>query len=271
MLREAKLSDLLPESGNRLEASGVVHADGRLVVVFDNMPDIARLDPSLVPGHPGTDLVPRLQAAAEHAGYEGIASDGQRYFAVVESAPHPDGRFRPWIHELDGDLRPVRWSIVDVPVERSNKGLEGLCCVRRHGRTHLLALHEPAHGGGRVEVLAEHDSGGWRVVDTMRLPDVGLADCSGIAVRDRRIAVVSQRSSALWVGVLAETAWQVVGAGTVYRFPRSRRVRYDAVEGVTWLDDATLALVSDRSRRRRSARRRRVEQSVHVVRLPDVG
>lgn len=267
LIREAKISTLLPQAGDRLEASDVTLADGRLVVVFDNMPDIARIHPGLRPGDPATDLVPHPGAASAPFGYEGITTDGERFFALVEAAPYPDGTYRAWVHELDADLRPVHWSPVEVPIERPNKGLEGLCCVPRDGRVHLLALHEPPRGTRQVEVLIEGE-GTWHPVAGMALPpEAAFRDYSALAVHGDRIAVVSQQDAAMWVGTLDVDRWQVRGPGVVHRFPRTRRIHYDAVEGVTWLDEDTLALVSDRTKRRRSKRRRRAEESVHVVRL----
>jgi hypothetical protein len=247
-------------------------------VVFDNLTDIARIDPSLRPADPGTDLVPVPIGGTE--GFEDITAADDRCFALVESLPHPDGGFRPMIHELDPDLRPVRARWVDVPVARPNKGLEGLGCVHRNGRLHLLGLYEGnwglggasgrRPGGGRIEVLVE-GAQTWEPVATIRLPaTLPFADYSAIAVRGDRLAVTSQRSSALWVGRLSASDWRVNGPGTVYLFPRDRlgRTMYGTVEGVTWLDDDLFAVVSDRVKRNQPRRLRATHESVHIVALP---
>ena len=58
-------------------------------------------------------------------------------------------------------------------------------------------------------------------VAKIRLPETVLfQDYSGIAVAGGRIAVVSQESSALWVGSLAPDGWEVTDAGMCYALPR---------------------------------------------------
>ena len=109
----------------------------------------------------------------------------------------------------------------------------------------------------------------WKREATIRLPkDVDFIDYASVAVRGDRIAVVSQSSSALWIGTLATTGFAVEEGGTIYEFPRDadHRVVYGTVEGVSWLTDDRLVMVSDRAEGNTPARAK--EQSLHVFRLP---
>lgn len=282
LLREAKLTSLLaPIAPNidRYEASGVVVQGGLLWVIFDNLPHIAALHPALFPAPPGASLL-RQQGRA--AGYEDIAYDevtGRR-FILIEAAQTTRGGFQPQIDEFDASWHPGDRRWVELDIEDPNKGLEGLTCIRRNGRMYLLALSEGNgnHGGrrgrrpghGLVHVLEQHGEV-WTVSARINLPrDLQFADYSAISVRGDRIAVVSQESSALWVGALDPQTWRLAGAGTVHPFPReaSGRVRYGTVEGISWIDDSTVAAVSDHARRRRSRRVRAAAESVHVFAFP---
>jgi len=123
---------------------------------------------------------------------------------------------------------------------------------------------------GRVHVFVE-DGDRWRRIETIRLPaSLPFTDYSSVSVRGERIAVVSQESSALWVGWLSSSTWDVVDDGASYVFPRTQRgrIRYANVEGVSWLDDQRLAVVSDRAKRSQPNRTRVTDQSIHIVALP---
>src|SRR5436309_3142375 len=76
-------------------------------------------------------------------------------------------------------------------------------------------------GGGRIHVF-QRGPRDWDRVATIRLPEtVQFTDYSGIAVAGERIAVLSQESSALWLGRLAPDGWQVTDAGVSYALPRA--------------------------------------------------
>jgi hypothetical protein len=282
LLRHATMAALLAGVApgvRRFEASGVVLEGGLLWVVCDNLAGIAAVDPALTPGSPPARLVP---GAGPPAGYEDIAHDERagRWFVLIESAPAPGGGYRPQIDEFDAAWGFVARRWVDLAVDRPNKGLEGVTCVHRDGETYLLALSEAnAYAGGRhgrrpgagvVHVLVERD-GGWQVLDRIHLPSgLPFSDYSGLSLRGDRLAVASQESSALWVGRLHPDTWRVVDDGCVHPFPRDGRGRrrYGTVEGVCWLDDRTVAVVSDRTKRRRPRRLRATAESVHVFALP---
>jgi hypothetical protein len=276
LLREAKVADLLRTGGGRLEASGVLASGGWLWVVFDNLPHVARIDPALVAGDPRSTLV-RQPATA--VGYEDLAAADGHFFLLVEAARRGPGLMAK-VRELDGDLRPLATRWLDVPLERANKGLEGLASVRRDGRTHLLGLCEGNRGhggklgrrpgGGQVHVFAEGRAD-WERVATIRLPaSLPFTDYSGICVDGDRVAVVSQESSALWVGRLAPSGWELRDDGTTYAFPRDERgrIRYGSVEGVSWLGEDEIVVVSDRTKRTQPRRLRATDQSVHRFALP---
>ena len=188
------------------------------------------------------------------------------------------------VQEYDAYFRYLRSAWLDFPLDRPNKGLEGLTCVRRDGQTYLLALCEGNRcrggaagrrpGGGRIQVFTEAGPrGGWVHMGTIRLPQtLVFEDYSGIAVAGDRLAVVSQASSALWVGRLRGGRHvTVVDEGTVFRFPTDSRGRtvYRTVEGVSWLGDDRVVVVSDKVKPGSGERPGRAkDQSIHIFALP---
>jgi hypothetical protein len=281
--REARVADLLagtPGLGRRFEASGVLAHDGWFWVIFDNLPHIARIDPALVAGDPRATVIRQPEA---RVGYEDIAHDpvSGHFFLLVEAARDDSGRWLAQVHELDAELRPLATRWLDFPLDRPNKGIEGLTCVHRNGRRHLLGLCEGNRGrggragrrpgGGRVHVFVDGGPERWDRAHTIRLPEsLRFTDYSGISVAADRIAVVSQESSALWVGRFAPAGWDLLGEGTTYALPQDARGRtlYGTVEGVSWLAEDEVVVVSDRAKRAQPARVRTKDQSVHVFALP---
>lgn len=281
VVREAKLAEVLADAApgtDRLEASGVIAAAGWLWVGFDNLPDLARIGLHWAVPDPSAAMIRRPGGPT---GVEDLAADpdGGGYFGVLEDVAAHDGHRYSQILVFDDGWRQTDRQWTDIRLTEPNKGVEGLAAVRRQGRVHLLALAEGpvtvagARGGGRrcrLRVLIL-DDGRWRTRHTVELPPgVDFADYSSLAVDGERIAVVSQRSSALWGGTLAPDRWAVDGAGTVCRFPRDGRGRvvYGTVEGVAWLDRRHLVVVSDRAKRDDPRRIRAKDQSIHVIALP---
>ena len=280
LCREAKVSELLGEGAKkRFEASGVVAVDGTLYVIFDNRSEIGCFGETLLPAGEPNRLI--RQRFDRDVGYEDIACDPStgRFFIVIESLPHKDG-FRAMVREYDSSFGYLASAWLDFPLPAPNKGVEGLACVHRAGNTYLLGLCEGngckdgdagrRPGGGRIQVFSR-DGERWDHVDTVRLPStLPFKDYSGIALAGERLCVVSQESSALWAGRLAPSQWRVMDDGAVYQFPRDedgRRV-YCNVEGVSWLSDTHVVVVSDKAKSDQKRRCRSKEQSIHVFALP---
>jgi len=278
LVREAPLAALLPDRlSRRWEASGVLAIGGRFYVVCDNLRAVAVLAEDLTPAH---DVVTLPYGSGR--GYEDLAKDPVtgRFYLLVESLRHR-GRWMSRVEEYDGDFRPVSRGWLDVELPSSNKGMEGLTCVRRAGRIYLLALCEGNYcadgsrgrepGGGRIHVFEQRGTR-WPHVATVRLPaSLPFRDYSALSAARGQLAVVSQESSALWVGSLEPQGWAVRDGGALYGFPRDRKgeVVYCNVEGVSWIGDQELAMVSDRLKARDQAGRCRAKaESIHVFALP---
>jgi hypothetical protein len=286
---EAKLVELVEPldgaPGRRLEASGVLANDDCFYVIFDNLPDIVRLGPGLAAGAPENRVF--TQERREATGFEDIAydPDSDRFFALIEALPVRSGAYQAKVHQYDGSLRYLRSDWLDFPLADANKGLEGLTCLRRYGRTCLLAMCEGNRcrggsagrrpGGGRIQVFTEAGpGGGWVHTGTIRLPrTLEFEDYSGISAAGDRLAVVSQASSALWVGRLKQDGTDLVDEGTVFRFPTDSRGRsvYRTVEGVSWLGDDRVVVVSDKVKPGSGERAGRAkDQSIHIFTIPTV-
>jgi hypothetical protein len=282
LVREAKIRDLLGGSADRrLEASGVVAVDGQCYVIFDNLPDVAVMTAALR-ADPAANLLRRHALGA--VGHEDIAYDPQehRFYLLIEAAPYRSGAFMARVGVYDQTFRHLSSSWLEFPVEHPNKGLEGLTCGRRGGQTYLLGLCEGNRckggsagrrpGGGRIQVFAAEAGGRCRHAGTIRLPETLLfKDYSSVAVVDDRVAVVSQSSSALWVGGFEPSSWQLAGDGRTYLFPRDEkgRTRYGNVEGVSWLGTGQVVVVSDKAKRTQPKRCRAKDCSIHIFAIPE--
>ncbi|MFI6642953.1 hypothetical protein [Streptomyces sp. NPDC050504] len=301
-------------AGTRLEASGVLYRDGVFLVVCDNFRDLIRVGSEISPKAPENGLLSgRRTAKGAEEGYEDLAHDpvSGHYYALTEAvavkptakdakdAKSPkdtksakgakqngakSGGFRARVREYDERLRPGGSSWLDFPLPDAGKGMEGLECVERAGTVHLLGLCEGNRcatgaegrepGGGRVQVF-RRGKRSWEHLETLKLPaSVPFEDYASLSVRGDKLAVLSQASSALWVGRLAPDAWRVVDEGTVYRLPRDAKGRtvYGNPEGVCWVSSDHVVVVSDRAKKGPdSARHRTKDQSIHLFLVPGNG
>jgi hypothetical protein len=265
LVREVRIRTLLPAGGpDRLEASGVVAAEGGYQVIFDNLRAVALIDADL-DTTAANALLPTEPGSAP--GYEDIARDPVtgHVFLLIE-AQDRDGDLQARVEEYDETLRFVSAGWVEYPLSRQNKGMEGLEVVRRADGVYLLGLHEV--GGLLVFRRGRHN---WKQVATAELPgNLHFADYSAVASAGGRLALVSQESSALWVGEFTTDTWTAIGSGETYLFPRNSggEVVYRTIEGVCWLGPDRVVVVSDRGKRDDEGHRDRAkEESLHVFDL----
>ncbi len=274
LVSEKKLSKLLSTKKiDHYEASGVVAAGGTLYVASDNATAVAAIDTSLSDGTLGP-------GDATESQYEAITTtDDGRFFAMVESADETDTRGK--VVELDATTAVLSTAFTDVSFEHANKGFEGVAWLRVAGTEYLLALCEnndcadddSTPGKGRVKLLALV-SGVWTTQATLKLPSsVAFLNYSDLAIQPNpdgsyAVAIVSHKSSAMWLGRLSPASWTLNGPGTFYVFPRASdgAVQYCSIEGVTFLGPSVFAMVSDKADG--SAGCSAEEESIHVFQAP---
>ncbi len=272
---EKKLSKLLPTKDvDHYEASGIVASNGALYVAFDNLTQIAAIDTSLGKGSlgPGTPTESQYEALT-------IAADGH-FFAMIETVSADDPRAE--VVELDADTAYLSEALTDTTFQHVNKGFEGIAALSVSGADYLLALCEnndckdddSTPGEGRVKLLSKVGDV-WTTQASLKIPEsAAFLNYSDLALRDNgdgtyAAAVVSRKSSALWLGTLTSSPWTFTGPSTFYVFPRTDQgmVHYCSVEGITFLGPSVLAAVSDKSDG--SSPCSDEEESIHVFHLPD--
>lgn len=281
LVREEKLHRLLPgkKKSDRLEASGVALLDDETaLVVFDNLNLIARVDLSLEESERNLFF----PAPSMGEGFEDITIDheGERLLCVIEAMEDDDGEYRGVIAEYDHEGGLKREERLETTFETANKGFEGLSFLRRGGERILYALCEgnlgtdAKKGGGLIHAFVEIDEGGWKFSHTLKLPDdAEFEDYAAISLRDGRLALVSQASSRVWIGDVDVEGGEIVeGSGSVYRFPTKG---YCSVEGIAWLSDDALVMVSDRKKKKKTKTQAdacaKKDQSIHIFRIPGGG
>jgi hypothetical protein len=280
-LKQIKLAELIkpPTGSTVLEASGVIAKGNDYYVIFDNIRRVARIDRSLSPTSTRHGW---LGARRSGDGYEDIAYSPhlRRFYLLVEAEKHQDGTYKGLIDECDeaGNFKGRRW--IDFTLKKRNTGFEGLSAVRWKGNNYLLALCEGnkcragregrAGGGGRIQVLARKKDL-WVPVAQIKLPPtVDFEDYSAVSIRGDRIAVISQRTSRLWIGKLRMSSWTIGGRGRIYDFPRTKRgrVKYCTLEGLCWLSNSTFVMVSDLCKKGYRKGCSKTDQSIHLFALP---
>ena len=288
LVGESKISDLLKDRPDkRYEASGVHFKNGYLYVVFDDEPNILRIKPDWGTSEEAPTLI---ETHVRTIGYEDITYQPfeRRWYCLIEASETRSGGFKPRIDEFDASFRFIDSRWLDFPVKRENKGIEGLSTLRYRDEDYVLGLcegnacksgsagREP--GQGRIQVFRRTD-GDWQHAGTIKLPpSVLFEDYASLDVRNRYVTVISQVSSAMWVGRVRSDPASLddlfEDEGRTFLFPRDKqdRIIYCNLEGVTWLPDRRLIVVSDKANPDEQASRcRRKDQSIHIFKLPARG
>lgn len=285
LVQEVKIKELLQGSGRtRYEASGVHLKDGYLHIIFDDALRLLRVMPDW--SHTGEAPV-MLNLNGTGTGYEDITyhpSTG-RWYCLIEATERKSGTFMPRIDEFDESFAYLRSHWLDFPIRSGNKGFEGVATLHCAGCVYLLGLCEgndcksgsagKKPGNGRIQVFRwarEH----WEHGGTIKLPkSVRFRDYTALDVRNGSLSVISQATSAMWIGRLREdpAGWDDLfeEEGRVFLFPRDKegRMRYCNLEGVTWLGDDRVAVVSDKAKADQPGPCARKDQSIHIFRVPE--
>lgn len=284
LIKESKIYKLLASCNrdSRLEASGVLSRDGYCYVIFDNLPDIAQINNNL---DVSTSNHLILQQDYQGQDYEDISFDYdlQRFLVVQETHFNDEsGTYSPRIDEYDCQFKFIETHPVDFIFKgHVKKGIEGLAYVNWGGKPYAIGLSEGNKakegkkslktGHGRIHIF-EKETKQWGHRATLKLPKTAnFIDYAGICIEGSRVAVVSQESSALWVGQLEENGWYFVDEGEMYWFPRNAEgeIIYGNIEGVAWLDENTLVMVSDKRKVKLQAKICEAkDQSIHIFKLP---
>jgi len=263
LVHEAKCADLLGESST-FEASGVTLKDDQFYVVFDNDDRVARIDLELSRG----ELVGQKNSGSDH---EGITWDPvrERFYVVIE-AQFTGLTMQPVMVELDAELKALTHHEIPFDLDRPNKGGEGVAWFEHEGDSHVLLLLEgkEARDHGLALVMRFAGADLVPVASLALTPMATFKDHAGIAYLDGQLAVVSQSSAKIWVGSLDTSTW-TVDEGRIYHFPlEDGQVAYGNIEGVVWLNERTIACVSDQPKAKYPEHEAKGE-SIHVFRIPD--
>ena len=273
MVREEKLYKLLPgrKKKSPLEASGVTIVNGDAYIIFDSLNQVGKVDPALKSGKTNR-LIPTLSPGT---GFEDITFDpkARRFYLIIESEEDSDGKYRSFVCEYDHEFRFQRCTRLPKTFESKNKGFEGLAHLWRGRKEYLLAMCEgnlctaATEGGGRIQAFVRTTEENWQWSHEIALPEAAeFEDYAAISFHGDQIAVVSQASSRVWIGGIDRYAHAFSDDGVIYKFPEKS---YCNVEGVDWLSDDLLVMVSDRVKSGKQAKRCACkDQSIHVFRVP---
>ncbi|MBB6274504.1 hypothetical protein HDF26_004982 [Pedobacter cryoconitis] len=273
---EAKVYKLLKgyNKDDKFEASGVYYLNGYFYVASDNRYEIAKIKQSLPENSNENSL---LGAGSGDSGFEGItyAAKSTPGFFVVEEAVKNGSQYQPRIREYNANMGYLNslWADYYFTEANSNKGFEGIAWVSRDGIDYMLGLVE---GTGKIAVLKKTASQ-WQKVGEINLPaSASFTDYSDITVYGNKVAITSQQDSRLWIGTLSSTEWTITG-GKTYAFPTGNsngvvgsgnNVLYANVEGVSFINDTQIVVVSDKAKSDQPSYQKFKDQSVHIFNLP---
>lgn len=280
LVRETKLHTLLPWSDpdDPLEASGVIVQDGRFIIIFDNLAQAASITTSCT----FTDENRWLGERDGAIGQEDITYNAVRhcFYGLIEAVHDKADVHYAEVVEYDHHLMPLARKRLPFAFTSDNKGFEGLAIVHRGDDEYLLALCEgnrckggeegKRKGHGRIQIF-QRIAQEWEHVDTIKLPTtVRFTDYASLDISGNRVAILSQQSARLWIGVLDPVTWTFIDDGAIWRLPRGAQGKplYCHAEGVTWLTPDHIAVVSDKAKKGDPERCLAQDQSVHVFRLP---
>ncbi len=285
LLTEAKIKDLLKDlKVKRYEASGVQYKDGHFYIVLDNMPHPVRISKDLDTTSAVAELI--KVSGGKGTGYEDITYDPlkKHWYCLIEADRTKSGKLKPRVDAYNENFEFIESFWLDFTLETDNKGMEGLSHFHYKDEDFILGLCEgnacksgakgQKPGKGRIQ-LFRRAAKEWAHAGTIKLPkSVQFEDYSSLDLQDRYVTVVSQETSAVWVGRVRkdpstlDDLWE--DDGHIYLFPRDtkERIIFCNLEGITWLRKGVFAVVSDKAKSSKQAKRcRHKDQSIHIFKL----
>ncbi|WP_152620324.1 SdiA-regulated/phytase-like domain-containing protein [Pedobacter lusitanus] len=273
---EAKIYKLLKgyDKSDKFEASGVYYQNGYFYVVSDNLYEIAKLKKSLPENSSENSL---LGSGSGDSQFEGItyAPKSTSAFFVVQETVKNGSQYQPRIREYNSSMeyQSSLWADYYFSEANSNKGFEGIAWISRDGVEYMLGLIEAP---GKIVVLKKTSSQ-WQKVTEIAIPSsAAFGDYSDLTVYGNKIAITSQEDSKLWIGTLSNTDWTISG-GKTYEFPRGNssgvvgagnNVLYGNIEGVSFISDTQVVVVSDKAKSDQPSYQKFKDQSIHIFNLP---
>ncbi len=271
---EKKFSEIFKEEFKAYEGSGVYYKSNEFFIVFDNLDSVGRINSDLTSGQ-------LLGSKKMKSNFEGLTFDSikQKFFILVESSKTNNGFF-PEILELDAKLKLLKRKFVNFELTKKNKGFEGLVSLHRNGKHFILALcegnfcysdKEKHKGNGRIQVLSETEKE-WGLVAEIILPSkAAFLDYSDMDIHENKLIILSQSSSAIWIGDLSETKWEITDRGEVLFFPIKKtyaELQYCNLEGISWISERKFVAVSDKKNDSQNESCKEKEQMIHTFDLP---
>ncbi len=285
LLDEAKVKDLFKElKVKRYEASGIQYKDGHFYIVLDNIPHPVCISPDIGVRSEAARLIE--VSGGKGSGYEDITFEpfDKHWYCLIEADETKSGQLKPRVDVYDEMFDFVESFWLDFLLETDNKGMEGLSHLHYKGEDYILGLCEGnacksgkkgrKPGKGRIQLFRRAPKE-WEHTGTIKLPkSVKFQDYSSLDVQDRYVTVVSQETSAVWVGRIRKNPsslddlWE--DDGHVYLFPRDTddRIIFCNLEGITWIRKGVFAVVSDKAKKGKQPKRcKRKDQSMHIFKL----
>jgi len=260
-------------NSSKIEASGVYYNNGNYYIIFDNLHKIAiiKQDFSIINSNQWLGK----ERAKRKSGFEGITYNPltNKYLVVQESEKFQN-KIIPVIHEFTHDFETSDSYDIDFLLKNENKGAEGITFFKIKNESYILLLFEKpntlnqsTNEVGNILVLKKKN-GYYEEFAYLSLPkNVNFDDFSDIAWNGSKIAVLSQESSSLWVGELTEElTWK--NAGNTYYFPkREGEYLYCNLEGISWINETTIVLVSDTSKKKQPSICKEKSEMIHLWKI----
>lgn len=285
--REEKFYQLFPgyKKNFRFEGSGVFSKGNLFYVVFDNTKAIGVIESSLTLNSELNFLKGNL---LEKSNYEGITFrdlDPTSFYVMIESL-EVNNSYYPAIVKLDPNLNPLEQKLVKFELEKKNKGLEGISFINRNGESFILGLcegnfcnsdKEKTRGNGRIQVLKETENEWVKVAEIILPPSISFLDYADMDIENGRVAIVSQVSSAVWIGDLHSEKWELLEKGSIFYFPFGDRegnpglggeIIYCNIEGVSWIGLHEIVVVSDKRNEEQEKWCKHKEEMIHIFEIP---
>jgi uncharacterized protein YozE (UPF0346 family) len=280
---EKKFSELSQYDRYIYEAKDIKYANQKYYVIFNNTNRIGIINNEL---SDKLTLIANL-TDKEVLNFDGITHSSYRKFYLISKALEKDGSFFPGIHEFDEQFEEHQFFWTDFALTKQDSGISAIAHITRENESYILGLCEfnfcrtddPKFvGNGKIQVFKKEKQI-WKHIAFIDIPHhIDFLNYSAMDILDNQMVVISKLSSKVWVGKLSETSWSVIGMGHIFTMPKGnekgevgkgKKVIYCSIDGVSWVDHHTIALVSNKLNSMSPAECQHKEQMIHIFEVPE--